>query len=481
MILGGKNAGLALFVNIEEMSISDSYVVKENDLRGMAGRSDGMRYRRNRQGGRYAMTGRQRLMYRLCLLGVLIAVVAFTAVYWYFGMRSRIPDEITLFQDRVENIDFGIPFTQVRVSQTDAEAARVSIDHAKKADGHIRFSMAGPLSVTAQNCGSLQGEVRLFGWLPCKKIRIDIRKGTKVMPAGRAVGLYIHADGVMVLGTGRIAAAGGEEQTPAYNKLQTGDYIYAVNGRKVVTIRDVSRLVQKNGAKQMILSVKRDSGRIQVKLTPVRAADGSYQIGVWLREDTEGIGTLTFVTPENQFAALGHGITDADTDLLIRLQNGGLYPAGIDHVVKGKNGTPGQLAGYVQLGKENRLGEIENNTLLGITGQITNRAYQYQEDKACEAACKQDVRKGKAVIRCQLDDQVKEYEVEIEKINLSSQDNKGMEIHVTDQELLEKAGGIVQGMSGAPILQNGKCIGAVTHVFVRDVTRGYATFLENML
>ena len=105
MILGGKNAGLALFVNIEEMSISDSYVVKENDLRGMAGRSDGMRYRRNRQGGRYAMTGRQRLMYRLCLLGVLIAVMAFTAVYGYFELRGRIPDEITLFQDRVENID----------------------------------------------------------------------------------------------------------------------------------------------------------------------------------------------------------------------------------------------------------------------------------------------------------------------------------------------------------------------------------------
>ena len=160
-----------------------------------------MRYRRNRQGIRYAMTGRQRLMYRLCLLGGLIAVMAFTAVYGYFELRGRIPDEITLFQDRVENIDFGIPFTQVRVRQTDAEAARVSIDHAKKADGHIRFSMAGPLSVTAQNCGSLQGEVRLFGWLPCKKIRIDIRKGTNVMPAGRAVGLYIHADGVMVLGS----------------------------------------------------------------------------------------------------------------------------------------------------------------------------------------------------------------------------------------------------------------------------------------
>ena len=187
------------------------------------------------------------------------------------------------------------------------------------------------------------------------------------------------------------------------------------------------------------------------------------------------------MTEENEFAALGHGITDADTELLIRLQNGGLYPAGIDHVVKGKNGTPGQLAGFVQLGTENKLGDIRNNTSLGITGVISNEQYQFQEDKSCDVGCKQDVKKGKASILCQLGDKVQEYEVEIEKINLSSEDNKGMEIHVTDPELLKKAGGIVQGMSGAPLLQDGKCIGAVTHVFVRDVTRGYATFLENML
>ena len=231
----------------------------------------------------------------------------------------------------------------------------------------------------------------------------------------------------------------------------------------------------------MILGVKRDSAKIKIKISPVQAQNGTYQIGAWLREDTEGIGTLTFVTEENEFAALGHGITDADTELLIRLQNGGLYPAGIDHVVKGKNGTPGQLAGFVQLGTENKLGDIRNNTSLGITGVISNEQYQFQEDKSCAVGCKQDVKKGKASILCQLGDKVQEYEVEIEKINLSSEDNKGMEIHVTDPELLKKAGGIVQGMSGAPLLQDGKCIGAVTHVFVRDVTRGYATFLENML
>lgn len=429
----------------------------------------------------YRMTQRQRWMYRSCLLGVLIAVMAFTAVFWYFEMKDRIPDEIVLFQNRMENIDFGIPFTQVRVDQSEAEVAQVSIDHAQKVGKHIQFSMGGPLAVSAQKCGTMQGEVRLFGWIPCKKIKIDVRKQTKVMPVGRAVGLYIHSDGLMVLGTGKIPVTRGNEKMPSYNKLQTGDYIYEINGQPVVTIQDVTKLLQKNGTGKVVLSVKRDSAKIKVRISPVQAQNGTYQIGAWLREDTEGIGTLTFVTEENEFAALGHGITDADTELLIRLQNGGLYPAGIDHVVKGRNGAPGQLAGFVELGRDNKLGDIQNNTSLGITGVISNEQYQFQESKSCEAGCKQDVKKGKATILCQLDDKVQEYEVEIEKINLSSEDNKGMEIHVTDPELLKKAGGIVQGMSGAPLLQNGKCIGAVTHVFVRDVTRGYATFLENML
>lgn len=182
---------------------------------------------------------------------------------------------------------------------------------------------------------------------------------------------------------------------PSYNKLQTGDYIYEVNGQPVVTIQDVSKAIQKNGAEKVILGVKRDSAKIKIKISPVQAQNGTYQIGAWLREDTEGIGTLTFVTEENEFAALGHGITDADTELLIRLQNGGLYPAGIDHVVKGKNGTPGQLAGFVQLGTENKLGDIRNNTSLGITGVISNEQYQFQEDKSCAVGCKQDVKREK--------------------------------------------------------------------------------------
>ena len=142
------------------------------------------------------------------------------------------------------------------------------------------------------------------------------------------------------------------------NSKQTGPIHPPLSLRH--TIQDVSKAIQMNGAGKVILGVKRDSAKIKIKISPVQAQNGTYQIGAWLREDTEGIGTLTFVTEENEFAALGHGITDADTELLIRLQNGGLYPAGIDHVVKGKNGTPGQLAGFVQLGTENKLGDIRN-------------------------------------------------------------------------------------------------------------------------
>lgn len=303
----------------------------------------------------------------------------------------------------------------------------------------------------------------------------------KVMPVGNAVGLYIHADGVMVLGTGKVSGEDGMEKQPSYEILQSGDYIYRVNGVEVRTIEDVSQQIQKSGTEQIILDVNREGNNIRVKISPILAENGRYQIGAWLREDTEGIGTLTFVTEQNQFAALGHGITDADTGLLIRLEDGGLYTADVDHVVHGESGSPGQLVGSVELGPSYRLGTIQNNTSLGITGNITKDTFQYDESKAIEMGRKQEVKEGEATILCQLEDEVKEYTVEIEEIDLSSKDNKGMEIHVTDKELLEDAGGIVQGMSGAPLIQNGKCIGAVTHVFVKDVTRGYATFIENML
>lgn len=425
------------------------------------------------------MSQRQKRIYRLCLFGALTIVLIVGAVCWYWQMTKLVPDEILLFNNREEEINFEIPFVKLSL-RGDKESSPVSVSHAQEADGEIQFSMAEPVTLKTGNSGSIQAEAKLFGWIHCKNIRLDVKEETRIMPVGSSVGLYIHADGVMVLGTGKVQDQSGMTQTPCYEILQTGDYIYEVNGKSVATIQDVSSLIQKNGANKLVLSVNRGSNRIKVKINPVLAENGRYQIGAWLREDTEGIGTLTFVTPQNQFAALGHGITDADTGLLIKLQNGGLYKAGIDHVERGEAGAPGELVGSVRLGRQNRLGTISRNTSLGIVGNITSEQYKYQDNRAMAIGRKQEVRTGKASILCQLGEDVREYEVEIEKINISSEDNKGMEIHVTDPKLLGKAGGIVQGMSGAPLMQNGKCIGAVTHVFVRDVTRGYATFIENM-
>lgn len=427
------------------------------------------------------MNRRQKRIYRACLLGALVGVLVMTMMFWYWQIERMVPNEILLFENQAEDLYFRVPFMQVSMKQKDNQAMQVSMVQGGKSGENIRFSMAEPISMRVGGIGSFRAEVRLFGWLHCKDIRFDVMKEARVMPVGSAVGLYIHADGMMVLGTGKVSGKDGVERAPSYEILQTGDYIYEVNGQTVATIQDVSNCIQKNGAKKLVLGVVRGSNRIKVRVLPVLADNGNYQIGVWLREDTEGIGTLTFVTERDQFAALGHGITDADTGLLIKLQNGGLYSAGIDHVVPGEAGAPGELVGSVKLGRSNRLGTIANNTSLGITGNITSEDYSYREEQSLPLGRKQEVREGQAYILCQLGDQVKEYQVEIERINVASKDNKGMEIHVTDPELLQEAGGIVQGMSGAPLIQDDKCIGAVTHVFVKDVTRGYATFIENML
>ena len=424
---------------------------------------------------------RQEKRYRQILwicLSITLLLLLDTGYRW---IAQALPDHIILYTGQKEKLDLAMPFARITFDEQEAKESSVHVSKAVKKDGSIRCDLTGPIQMQAKETGSFQAEVRLFGVFHYKTIRFDVMDQARVMPVGRAVGLYVHAKGVMVLGTGVVEGKDGKERTPARQILQTGDYITAVDGTRVATIQDIAALIQKQKGEHTILSVTRGNNHFRIRIEPVLSQNGVYQIGAWLREDTEGIGTLTFVTEKNEFAALGHGITDADTGLLIRLQNGGLYPAMIDHVVYGEPGSPGELTGSVQLGEQKRLGTIGSNTQLGITGKITKKAWQYDASKAVALGRRQEVKEGKASIRCQLGDTVKEYEVEIEKIHPSSSDNKGMEIHVTDPALLKEAGGIIQGMSGAPLLQNGKCIGAVTHVFVKDVTRGYATFIENML
>ena len=207
-----------------------------------------------------------------------------------------------------------------------------------------------------------------------------------------------------------------------------------------------------------------------------------YKLGIWVKDNAQGLGTITFLNADSRFGALGHGIHDVDTNTLLEIDNGTVYETSIKDIKKGENGTPGGMEGIIVYNNYNVLGTITENTDCGIFGTIDRIDSLFTDLKPMETASKEEIEVGPAVIRCAVEGEVKDYEIRITKIDKGTQEiNKGIVIEVTDEKLLEITGGIVQGMSGSPIIQNGKLVGAVTHVFVQDATKGYGVFIENML
>ena len=290
-----------------------------------------------------------------------------------------------------------------------------------------------------------------------------------------------------MLGTGVVTTRSGNVE-PASEALQTGDYIIAVNRVEIDGKEELIKAIQQSPEDRLILTILRGKEQLEVQIKRVRTAAGDYKIGVWVRDDTQGIGTLTFITTNGRYAALGHGISDVDTGILMTAASGEIYDAEILSITKGKAGTPGELTGVIRKSESTRLGEVSANTTRGVFGRLSadNGVMERLEKKSkygvVELGLRQEVKTGSATILCQVDDKVREYKIEIEHVDYgNAKQSKGLVLHITDPELIEKTGGIVQGMSGSPILQNGKLVGAVTHVFVRDATRGYGTFIENML
>ena len=232
----------------------------------------------------------------------------------------------------------------------------------------------------------------------------------------------------------------------------------------------------------MEMEVVRRNEMITLALTPVQTEDGTYKLGIWVRDNIQGIGTLTFTTQEGEFAALGHGISDVDTGERLEISKGELYEAKILSVQKGAVGSPGELRGVIDYEDSKVLGQIENNTSNGISGTLKKEKQTILEGELYPIGLKQEIQTGSAKILCDVGEGVKEYEIEITEVNWNAKDsNKSFVIHAVDEKLMELTGGIVQGMSGSPIIQNGKLVGAVTHVLVNDPTRGYGIFIENML
>ncbi|MBS5387006.1 MAG: SpoIVB peptidase [Clostridiales bacterium] len=303
-----------------------------------------------------------------------------------------------------------------------------------------------------------------------------------VLLGGMPVGIYMETDGVMVLNTEEIEGIDGQEYEPAGHLVKAGDYITGFNNQEIHNKKELLKALENLDDDEVVLTLRRDDENLDVKIEPVESSPNEYKLGIWVRDNVQGLGTITFLNEKSRFGALGHGIHDADTNVLMNIADGSLYKTSIQSIKKGENGIPGSMEGIIVYNGYNRLGTIDKNTDAGIYGTVDKIDGVFEEQIPIETASKEEIEIGKATMRCFVDNQIQEYDIEVTDIDTSEKEiNKGLVIQVTDEALLEKTGGIIQGMSGSPIIQNGKLIGAVTHVFVQDSTKGYGIFIENML
>ena len=331
-----------------------------------------------------------------------------------------------------------------------------------------------------------------------------------VYACGRLTGIYEQTEGVLVVNTTEVTDEDGKKVNPADKKVKCGDYILSVNGRTVADKEELSEAVNdimKEYDENLDESLKDKSNEDKIKseinkrtvkikflrggeemsadIAPVRMDDGRYYMGIWVKDDLAGIGTITYYTKDGRFGALGHGIGDGtQSGNLLYANSGDLYSMKLTKIKKGKAGTPGEIGGVVYFGKKSHIGTLDCNSNLGIYGQLDSEELsEYAaEDMYYPVACKDEIHTGSAQMISEISGKLEKYNLEITNIDKKATDtNKGMELKVTDERLIELSGGIVQGTSGSPIIQDGKIIGAVTHVFVDDPTGGYGICIDEML
>lgn len=391
--------------------------------------------------------------------------------YIYVCNITLIPNSIIIFQGEELNLKtiYGLKISKKDRLNLNYEAMQTSTSLGEKVGNSI---------------GNINLTLDLFGTIPLKEIDVNVLPRTKVIPLGNAIGLKLYTRGVLVVGMSEIKGQDNIKHKPYENSgIQEGDLIVAVNNNEITCTDDLVQNVNKYNGNELIISYVRDETTLATSITPVKTSEDEYKLGLWVRDTAAGVGTATFYEPTTGiFTALGHGITDIDTGDIVTIANGELTTSSIISIKKGQKGTPGEIRGTIEAGS--KIGEVYKNGNFGISGMVTNKEnLNIVASEEMEVALRSEIKEGKAFIICELENGKKEkYEIEIEKIYISNNyDNKSMLIKVTDKSLLERTGGIIQGMSGSPIIQNGKFVGAVTHVLVNDPTQGYAVFADMMI
>lgn len=414
----------------------------------------------------------------LIFLAVCFTVMALT----YIRTISVLPRQITLIEGEEYVYNFGSPFL-VAVKADEDGVLELNNEQLADTGGYIQLS--NPVSIKSNKKGSVMLQLKAFGLIPLRTMKVDIVPNKKLVACGNTVGVKLEINGILVIGISDVQDMEGRSVLPTKESgIKTGDLLVELNGKKPQGIDDLIQEVQKSEGKKIKIKYKRGSNYGTTEVNPILSSeDKKYHLGLWVRDSTAGIGTLTFYDPETRsFGALGHGITDIDTGTLMPIQNGEVLESNILGIKKGKPGIPGELKG-VFLEDRNVLGEIKTNSEGGIYGVLNESATARLVNKLYPIALRTQIKEGNAVILANIDGRkVEEYSIEIQKVSKQSlSGTKGMIIKITDKRLIDATGGIVQGMSGSPIIQDDKIVGAVTHVLVNDPTRGYGIFIEGML
>ncbi|MCI8504787.1 MAG: SpoIVB peptidase [Lachnospiraceae bacterium] len=420
------------------------------------------------------MTRKQK--YRRLLVRLIWFMIIFTCIFSYYYIRNQVPGKIHVVVGEEGTFRFVLPWG----STLETESEEVLLGgESNIPEGAVRIYTGNSFTVQGMKTGNYSMDLKLFGWLPLRSVQVEVVEEHSVFPGGEPIGIYLEMDGIMVVGTSELTDVSGNVVEPAYGIIQSGDYILAANSRPVEDKEELISAISENGESSCVFTIRRNEEIMEAKVDTVLTEDGTVKAGIWVKDDAQGIGTLTYAEGNGNFGALGHAMSDSDTGKRLEASGGTLERAEIQDVLKGEDGSPGSLLGTIVYGA-GILGNVEKNTDSGIFGHLEDQSL-LSEASALPVGYKQDVELGPAVIRCSADGSLKDYDIEIIKADVTTDSNKGLVVQVTDQELLALTGGIVQGMSGSPIIQNGKLVGAVTHVFVQDSTKGYGIFLETMM
>ena len=398
----------------------------------------------------------------------LLLVLFLLVIYMYILVWQNLPNELVVFEGEKINLKT-ILGMNIKTNQEKQETIETSSNNSETITGEA---------------GKKTLEVSLFDKILTKDIEVDVLPKTTVIPVGNIAGVKLYTSGVLVVGMSEIEGIDNKKYRPYENTgIEEGDRITKIGEKYISTTNELIDLVNKSKGEDIEITYIHEEESKQCSIEPVQTGNNEYKLGLWVRDSAAGVGTVTFYEPSTKtFGALGHGITDIDTGELINIASGEFVTTRILNITKGENGNPGKIQGTIE--NQKNIGQINKNSKFGIYGKVDNlSSLEIDASKEMEVATREEIKEGKATILCSLDNKtVEEYEIEIEKIyKENNYDNKSMQIKVTDQKLIEKTGGIIQGMSGSPIIQNGKFIGAVTHVLVNNPQEGYAVFGDIML